>query len=565
MSSEPITFEAPGPGTWERDNSHCPPAATPLYQRVASFTMTETYRDVFARWGGPLETMEVRFVNGKMFRRLVPLIGAKRTGPPPPRPVLWLATRLHPAFRKRERAARRTLAERPYLDAIDHWYAAERQEWIDRNLAVQAVDPAALDDAELATHLDRLDRHLVDGWLRHHDLHGSDLGPIGDLLAHGAGWGLDPVALLGLLHGASPASTEGRAHGRRIADALRRATIDPAAVRTIAEVRADPTASAALDDYLQLFGWRVVTSYDVEGLTTGELPSATCALIRSCAGDEASALIPDPTALRALVPAADRARFDELLTDARKAYGVRDDNGPLTAEWPMGLVRRAFLESGRRLAGRGRLRDARHVFELDTPEVAAALLDRPAPSADEAADRAALRVRQAGVEAPPLLGPAMPPPDVTAFPPGMRRTMEIVLATVANLERDPDHDDLHGLGIGSAVHRGVARVAVDPDAVLDVMQPGDVLVAPWTAPTYNAVLAIAGGIVVQEGGLLCHAAVMARELGIPAVIGCQRAMTLIGDGDVVDVDPGVGEVRIVERGGQDGRAPLRSGGGELGR
>ena len=76
------------------------------------------------------------------------------------------------------------------------------------------------------------------------------------------------------------------------------------------------------------------------------------------------------------------------------------------------------------------------------------------------------------------------------------------------------------------------------------MEPGDVLVAPWTAPTYNAVLAIAGAIVVQEGGLLCHAAVMARELGIPAVIGCRGAMELIGDGDLVDVDAAAGEVRV---------------------
>ena len=90
-------------------------------------------------------------------------------------------------------------------------------------------------------------------------------------------------------------------------------------------------------------------------------------------------------------------------------------------------------------------------------------------------------------------------------------------------------------------------MAIDPDRVLDVMEPGDVLVAPWTAPTYNAVLAIAGGIVVQEGGLLSHAAVMARELGIPAVIGCRSAMELIGDGDLVEVDAAAGEVRVVQR------------------
>ena len=273
-----LSFTAPGPGTWERDNSHCPPSATPLYQRLASTTMTATYRDVFASWGAPLDTMDVRFVHGRMYRRLVPLVGADRTGPPPPGPVLWAATRLHPAFRRREKLARQTLAERPYLDVVNGWLGGEREEWIERNRVLQAIDPAALDDGELARHLGVLDDHLVAGWMRHHELHGSDLGPIGDLLAHGAQWGLEPVAVMELLSGGSPATLEGRAYGRRMAEALAAAGIDPATVTTLAEVRAVPAAAAALDAYLELFGWRVVTSYDLEGLTIGELPSATCAL-----------------------------------------------------------------------------------------------------------------------------------------------------------------------------------------------------------------------------------------------------------------------------------------------
>lgn len=85
---------------------------------------------------------------------------------------------------------------------------------------------------------------------------------------------------------------------------------------------------------------------------------------------------------------------------------------------------------------------------------------------------------------------------------------------------------LGGIGIGDRVHRGAARVVSDPEHLDDVfaaMEPGDVLVAPWTAPTFNAVFAIAGGVVVREGGPLCHAAVMARELDIPTVIGCREA------------------------------------------
>jgi pyruvate,water dikinase len=544
-----LEFVPPGPGTWERDVSHCAPSATRVFQRVASTTMTDAYGDVFAQWGAPLETMDVRFVHGRMFRRLVPLVGADKSGPPPPKPVLWAATRLHPAFRRRERLARRAVAERPYLDVVDNWLGGERDTWADRNLALQAIDPADLDDDGLARHLEVLDDHLLAGWHRHHELHGSDLGPIGDLLAHGQQWGLDPVALMELLSGESPATREGRRFGRRMADALAAAGVDPTTIASLAEVRAVPAAAQALDEYLERFGWRVVTTYDLEGLTIGELPSATCGLIRACATEVVEQSAPDPTTLRGIVPPAEQSRFDELVGDARRAYGMRDDNGPLTAEWPMGLLRRSFLEAGRRLAARGRLAEERHVFELDTPELAAALRDAAAPDVDEIKRRADERVRQAAAEPPNVLGPVVAPPDTSVFPPGIRRVMNIIIAAVSNLEVDPtaEANDLHGLGIGSGVHRGIARVAIDADQVLETMEPGDVLVAPFTAPTYNAVLAIAGGIVVQEGGLLSHDAVMARELAIPAVIGCRGAMALIGDGDLVEVDADGGEVRVVER------------------
>ena len=249
--------------------------------------------------------------------------------------------------------------------------------------------------------------------------------------------------------------------------------------------------------------------------------------------------------------------FDELLDGARRAYGLRDDNGPLTAEWPMGLVRRAYLEAGRRLETSGRLQQAAHVFELDADELAAVLRGAAEPTAADCAARAAHRAWEAQQDAPALLGPPMAPPDLSAFPPGLRRVMNIVVSAVAMLEVDPavQRESLAGLGIGDRVHRGIARVATDPDRVLQEMEPGDVLVAAWTAPSYNAVFSIAGGVVVQEGGLLCHAAVMARELSIPSVIGCREAMTAIGDGDLVEVDPIAGQVRVAGAGGRstDGR------------
>jgi pyruvate,water dikinase len=80
------------------------------------------------------------------------------------------------------------------------------------------------------------------------------------------------------------------------------------------------------------------------------------------------------------------------------------------------------------------------------------------------------------------------------------------------------------------------------------MEPGDVLVVPCTTPAYNVVLSIAEAVVTADGGPLSHAAVLARELGIPAVVGASGAMA-IPDGSTVEVDPLEGVVRLVPAGG----------------
>ena len=552
------TWNPPGPGSWRAERSHGGPGVTRLYARILGTWTEPTYRQVFADFGGAVGSLDMQVVNGAIYRRIVPLVGAdKDTGKVPPAPVLWLATRLDPEFRRRERTARRVLADNAALDQVKAWFAGEREQWHESNSAIQAVDPTTLDDAALADHLERLDAHLVKGWCRHHQLHGSDLGPIGDLLAHAGEWGLDLVAVMALLRGASPATVDAARHGATIAAALRAGGVDPATVTSIDQIRAVGPAADALDTYLDEFGWRVVSGYDIDSLTLHELPSAVCTLVRraAAAGDDGTGGTagPDHTAaeatLRAQAP--DPALFDQLLASARLAYGLRDDNGPLTWEWPMGLTRRAYLTAGERLAGSGRLHTAADVYELDIPELAAILRD-PAGAggvtADEASARADERRWQATLTSPEYLGAPLAEPNLAPLPPATRRTMGLILAATTMLDPDPKRatTSLAGLGIGSRTYQGRARVADDPNRAIQEMEPGDVLVAPWTAPSYNSVLAIAGGIVVQEGGLLCHAAVMARELDLPAVIGCTDAMTAIRSGDLVEIDPTAGTVKVLE-------------------
>ena len=183
------------------------------------------------------------------------------------------------------------------------------------------------------------------------------------------------------------------------------------------------------------------------------------------------------------------------------------------------------------------------VFELSADEVTSLLRGGAGPDRDEIDRRAAERRWWATLEPPERLGKEEPPPPVSALPPNLGRMTRIVLTVVDTLE-STSTEPLHGMGIGDETYVGTARVVHDAVEALGAMEPGDIVVAPYTAPTYNSVLAMAGAIVTEEGGPLCHAAVIARELGLPAVIGASGAMGL-PDGATIEVDPKAGVVRVV--------------------
>lgn len=562
-------WKAPGPGSWVQDRSHGPSNPTPLFRRIVVEHTAPIYAEVMEDLGGGIKTIDMAFVNGSMYRRLVPLVGAKfDRGTVPPNPILWLVTRAHPAFRRRERTAAEYFSGDRFEREIEKW-KSERPPLMDKNVQLSAIDPDSLDAEALAKHLGVLDDHLVAGWKRHHYLHGTDLGPIGDLLVHTNEWGMDPVEVMGLLQGASLATADAARHGLAMAEALKASDVDPQSVDSVEQIRAVPSANASLDRFLDEFGWRMVTSYDLEGRTLHELPSTICSLVRSAgttlASGDAGESEEDNIGIHETMPLSQTQEqqaqsmaqscdnpelFRQLLARARRAYGLRDDNGPLTWEWPIGLMRRAFLAAGKHLQKNGELTKSEHVFEMDVPELTAMLRGDRVLTDSELLDRASHRRWEADQDGPDFLGPPPPSsPDLSALPPALSRVMAVVVAATTMLEPDQDRErvDLAGLGIGNRTYQGLARVADNADEAIQAMMPGEVLVAAWTAPSFNAVLSIAGAAVVQEGGLLCHAAVMARELDIPTIVGCTNAMSLIETGDVIEVDPDAGTVRIVTK------------------
>jgi pyruvate,water dikinase len=104
-----------------------------------------------------------------------------------------------------------------------------------------------------------------------------------------------------------------------------------------------------------------------------------------------------------------------------------------------------------------------------------------------------------------------------------------------------------GRAVGGKIAAGRARVVTDV-AQLDAFRPGEVLVADTTAPDWGTVMKSAAAVVTNRGGRTCHAAIVARELGIPAVVGCGDATTAIRTGDEVTVSCAEGSEGLVYAG-----------------
>lgn len=101
--------------------------------------------------------------------------------------------------------------------------------------------------------------------------------------------------------------------------------------------------------------------------------------------------------------------------------------------------------------------------------------------------------------------------------------------------------DLLGTAASAGEITGHARVVTDP--VGAHLEPGEILVAPSTDPGWTPLFLTAGGLVMEMGGANSHGAVVAREYGIPAVVGVPDALTRIETGDVITVDGSAGVVR----------------------
>ena len=547
-----FVFEPPAPGRWELETAHhglrpLSPFIRDAYKRAFEGGIVEPLE----RYGLPLTTVEARFVHGCLYMR--PLAIGEKPGStpkdPPPAFVMKLLSRVHPELRRRAKTAERAFAERSWRREVDQWFDHDRSTQVAKNLDIQAIDVETLDDEALCSHVERALSHFETSARRNLATHGGDLVPTGDLLAHCQDWGIDANDAAALLVGHSPGTVETATMLQPIAAGIRRRGLQTSSLTSIDDVRSlAADARDAVDSWLELHQWRTVTTDDLDRPTLAEAPTLQLSALLHAA-EELDVAEPDITAVRSRVPAERRATFDDLLVEARYGHRQREDIRGLCWNWPGGLLRRALLEVGRRLRTAGRIHELEHVFEFFPGELLEATRGADAPSADTLAERAAERDRVEASPPPRWLGAEEAEPPLEAFPAPMARATRALLANLSADATPPPNTDetvaVSGVGIGKSVYRGRACVVRDLMLCPDQLQPGDVLVTPFTGPSINSLLPAVGALVVEEGGPLCHAAIVAREFGCSAITGAHGATTRIPHGVTVEVDPARGTVTVL--------------------
>jgi phosphohistidine swiveling domain-containing protein len=536
-----LRLDPPGPGAWELDPVHFPRPVTQYWAETHPEPFRRGFSEFTRYYGILLDHLEYRYVAGFPYKTAVPVAGDD--------------------IPQRIQRAEEVFAWKVWREQLREWDETFKPASIQTHRELQSIDPDSLSDEELVSHLARCQEHHSEMIYQHMRFTGATMLPTGDFLAHVGEWtGASAAELLGLMRGAAPVSAGASGELEQLIAAIRgepsaRAVLDsdgdpPATLQSLRSL--DNEAGAAAGAYLDLVGYRLLDGFDISEPYALELPDVLLRAIRAAVEGKApdTSNIQEQTEdIRSRVPEQHRAQFDELLEEARLTYRIRDERGVFSDIWASGIVRRVALAGGRRLAERGRIQASEHFIEAGREEMSALLTGSDGPSANDLAERFEYRTSHSSKDAPQLLGdPPSPPPDPSGLPPAAARVMRAIGVTIGAVfgshEAPQEERLLRGLAASPGVYEGPARRVSGP-AEFDRIVKGDVLVTESTSEAFNILLPLLGALVTDSGGLLSHSAIVAREYGIPGVVGTREATQRIADGVAVRVDGNAGEVTVI--------------------
>jgi phosphohistidine swiveling domain-containing protein len=416
--------------------------------------------------------------------------------------------------------------------------------------AVRAARPEGdltlLPDAEVAAWLDRLDGFQVDCWVSLMTGAGLASGFFEAVRKMLVAWAGDTTGdLNNRLHvalGGNESAEAGRAV-RRLAALVKREGVESALEGDdpVGDLRrASPAAASALDELIHRFGHRAPAELELANPSwrmdrRPVLDTVRLELRRDAVADDAPQI--RARAEAELATRLSKAKLPLVRLALRKSQNMMAcrENGKVPVVLLWDEIRRLLSAVAPRLVERGVLASRDGIHFLRHHELRAVVRGDRGPGGDEIERRREAHRRCLALELPELteVGPGWIRPLDDAFI--RARGMLPPEKLAADVKR------LHGIAAAPGSITGTARVLFDP---FDEFEAGDVLFARTVDPGWAPVLACAGAVVLDIGGVLSHGAVVARELGVPCVVNVKVGTERAVSGSTVTVDGSTGEVLL---------------------
>lgn len=465
------------------------------------------------------------------------------------------------SLQRRIRTSSRVFDRRVWLGEVERWHGTDKPAIGNALRAAARVDPETLGNNELLEHLARCRSNLRRAIYVHHRYDVTPAVAVGDLLANLQTWtGSPATTFLDLLH-RGPRSVLRAQEVQKLAEAI---AVHPRHVTTLVrgfEQRSvvdwlrsiGGSAAPAVEGCLDVTGWWIAGPVcDIDEPCLIEVPeilaASLLAAVARTRGPVDAGAADRASDVRRTLPADRRLEFDRMLGDARAVHAVRDERALYCDIWATGVLRRAMMAAGRRLGDGGRIEQAEHVLETGGGELRLLLTSGRGPSAGDLAARAHRRRTADPALVPEELGRASWTPIALEWLPGgakrTERAFRTFLAAVDDEPPPPTPGAVVGLAASPGIREGRARV-IKHIAELPELGRGDVIVAETASPSLIVLLPVMAALVTDRGGMLSHAAIVARELGVPAVVGTGDATRCIADGARIRVDGTAGVVTVL--------------------
>jgi len=547
------------PATWLRDSLHWPDRLSPFGADVWRRAARAGVSAATAEFGLLIASAELHLVDHRVYLEVVPF-GPRRL-PPPPAWLLPVAIRVVPQIRSRVARAVDAVRTDAAGRVLERWIEHDGPALVAELEVRRAIDLAMMDVDRLGDHLEDtiafFDRACTEHWVAMF-ASAQALAEYVFLARDLLGW--DDAHAISALDPRSNASTDAAVALDELAELAVGGPVSDDGERApsvAALLAGDTLASIALRHYLERFGGRMLgcdpmdptLAEDPESLQwpleaairrvhDRSLVEPTSRNIRSAEASSA-----DPATIE--VAADERAGWRRACARAARYYGIRDESELLGFGEPMGLVRGVALELGRRLVSLGLLDRPDDCFML-TPEQLRRAARAGTPVRDLASRRRAEFDAAALIPDAPAVGTLPAPPDLRALPAEARFANEAILWYLGSIVGTPsgpvlDGAIVAGTGASAGRYRGPVRV-IRGAQDFDRVRSGDVLVCPTTSPSWSPILGQVGAIVADHGGMLAHPAIIAREFGIPAIVGTADGTSKLRDGELVLVDGTAGTV-----------------------